>query len=1344
MVLLSAIAFTGSAKAQKYWDTTAGAGNGVGGSGTWGTTFSTASTGDATLVAALTTDALIFQGTPGVITLSASQTAASLAFNVTGYKITGSNTTTRTITGAITLASNVTLTVGNGETTDIAIGLGSISGTTGSGLTINGTAAGSAVTRLNLSTGTAPTVSVPITITGNGFASISGGVAGAVVSGTVTGNGARLNLGATSGFSIAFSNTINNGTGNVRFAAGSSGGAGTVLLSGAGNTWGDTEFNAANSGIIRLGVANALPTGTNVTMGFSSGNGGILDLNSFNQEIASLTSGVGGGSITNNNAGTGTSLLKISGSTSLAAFGLNITNGATAKVALERAGTGTTTLAGSGNTYSGSTTISGGTLSIASTGVINATSGLTINGATAVFNYNNTTTAYTGGPITFTQGTISGAGSIGVAVSVGANALLSPGNAGPGTQAFTAGVTLNNGGIYNWEVKSWSATPTAGTDFDQLQISGSNLDISSLSTGAFPANTFKIAIAGLNASNAIGAVSGFNSGIARSWTIATATGISGTFNANAFTLDTASFAANNPLAGGTFSLTTSGSNLLLSFTPGATAFFYWNGGGGGGGNGTWDNLTPNWNSAAAGGGTSGVYTPASTLIFDDNSGTVTVSGTVAPAAGLQFNLTYNLSGGTINLAGPSASINSIATASGVTATIGSVLIGSNGFTKNGDGTLILSNANTYGGTTVLGGGTLRMDNANALSSGNVTFTSGSLKYGTAITTDLSQGRTLTFTSDGIIDTNGNNVTFANAVGNSGAGGLVKNGTGALTLGGANTYLGSTTINGGTVIISADGNLGAAAEAITFAGGTLQPSAAISSARAITVNTGGGTIATGTGNNFSTTGNETINDVLSTTGSGNVNLAGTAMTFGTTGALNIAAGGSMTLSQAAGTITMSNGGVFNGDLILNTSARINLDTTGVTYGGTGKIYLLGSALGAGSGGAIIPAAGFANFNALISNLSATDGGTITSNIVLNPANSGQLTGHVTFAPGDITGANYKTATYLAFIGATTGGKTLTVGDSGHINGVISGEGDLFIGNNSKVGGGAGNLVLNAANTYSGNTLINASGSITLGTNNTLPQATNIVFGNVNGTGNTILDLNGNNQQVASLSDDAAKPTGKNLTITNTSATADSILTINGSVTPGNAFGGVISDGATNKISVVKSGSNTQSFSGTNTYTGTTTVNAGTLKLVSSTSLPSTSSVVLQGGTLALTDGTTIATSGTLKLNGTASIDFGTPATNTTLTFGNSSTTPWAGTLSINGWNGLLTGGGTSQLIVGSDSTGLSATQLAQVNFSGYGLGASILPNGELVPAGVVPEPGTILGLGAAGIGLAGWIRRRRAK
>ena len=57
-----------------------------------------------------------------------------------------------------------------------------------------------------------------------------------------------------------------------------------------------------------------------------------------------------------------------------------------------------------------------------------------------------------------------------------------------------------------------------------------------------------------------------------------------------------------------------------------------------------------------------------------------------------------------------------------------------------------------------------------------------------------------------------------------------------------------------------------------------------------------------------------------------------------------------------------------------------------------------------------------------------------------------------------------------------------------------------------------------------------------------------------------------------------------------------MTLGGTVTPGDAsFSGVIADGTTNKIAVVKNGTNAQIITGENTYTGGTTISAGILQV-----------------------------------------------------------------------------------------------------------------------------------------------------
>lgn len=373
--LIAAVAVTvglGLAEAQaapKYWDTTAGAGNGVGGSGTLSaqTTalFSNTATGDATLSAAATTDDGIFQGTPGTVTFGSNFTLASAAFNVTGYTLTTSGTSTRVFTAPITLANNVTLSLS--PIAAAALTIGSVTGGTGSALRVGGTTAAATDTiRINLLNGSTIAASAPITIATTGTTGVAGFVstgANATINADITNNSAVATMiGATSGNAITLGGALR-GSAAVQFSAGSSGGAGTINLNAASTYTGETRFNGTASGAVKLGVDDALPTTTALILGFSSGNGQKLDLNGHNQTVASLASNTGGtGSITSSAAGTGTDTLTINGAASTT-FALAITDGATRKVGLALAATNTGSLALTGaNTYAGGTNVNGGTL----------------------------------------------------------------------------------------------------------------------------------------------------------------------------------------------------------------------------------------------------------------------------------------------------------------------------------------------------------------------------------------------------------------------------------------------------------------------------------------------------------------------------------------------------------------------------------------------------------------------------------------------------------------------------------------------------------------------------------------------------------------------------------------------------------------------------------------------------------------------------------------------------------------------------------------------------------------------------------------------------------------------
>jgi T5SS/PEP-CTERM-associated repeat protein/autotransporter-associated beta strand protein len=140
-------------------------------------------------------------------------------------------------------------------------------------------------------------------------------------------------------------------------------------------------------------------------------------------------------------------------------------------------------------------------------------------------------------------------------------------------------------------------------------------------------------------------------------------------------------------------------------------------------------------------------------------------------------------------------------------TYGGIISGTGSVTKQGGGTLTLGAANSYSGGTTISDGVLALGSANAVgASGTIRFGGGTLQYSTSNTTDYSSRFSTSASQAYSIDTNGQNVTWASPLASSG-GTLTKSGTGALTLAGANSYSGVTTISGGVLALSGSGSIG---------------------------------------------------------------------------------------------------------------------------------------------------------------------------------------------------------------------------------------------------------------------------------------------------------------------------------------------------------------------------------------------------------------------------------------------------------------------------------------------------------------------------------------------------------
>jgi len=146
--------------------------------------------------------------------------------------------------------------------------------------------------------------------------------------------------------------------------------------------------------------------------------------------------------------------------------------------------------------------------------------------------------------------------------------------------------------------------------------------------------------------------------------------------------------------------------------------------------------------------------------------------------------------------------------------------GSQGLTKLGGGTLVLSGANAYTGTSTISAGTLQANHATALGNGgDIVFTGGALQFGSVVNnTTLAWGtRIKSSTGPIVMDSNGQTVTLTGNISGSNTGGMTKNGSGTLTLSGTNSFAGATTVNAGVVQLGVTNSL-AVSTNITVAGG----------------------------------------------------------------------------------------------------------------------------------------------------------------------------------------------------------------------------------------------------------------------------------------------------------------------------------------------------------------------------------------------------------------------------------------------------------------------------------------------------------------------------------------------
>ncbi len=672
-------------------------------------------------------------------------------------------------------------------------------------------------------------------------------------------------------------------------------------------------------------------------------------------------------------------------------------------------------------------------------------------------------------------------------------------------------------------------------------------------------------------------------------------------------------------------------------------------------------------------------TGANTLTFNGAADTVAFTGasTAITTGGILLTPSATgasaITGGTLTAGGGKelTIFNNEPTASG-SLTISSVIAnnaaGASTLTISGAGTTTLSGANTFTGQTALLGGTLNLSNQLALPNSTLQANTGTSVVfdqsvaGNAFTVGaLGGGANIALQNNATtpapiaLTVGGNNASTTYSGVLSGAGSLTQKGTGQLTLPGASTYTGTTTVTGGgTIQISSDASLGAVpasvvANQLTLDNGRLQTNpgsggrVTLSANRGITLGTGGGTLDSGTINNASLTVNGVIagSGALTLNGSNaggrDLQLNGANTYTGNTSILNVTP---LILNNATGlgiggTVSIGTTGSGN-----TPSVRIGGFTVAnpitVTPGGArqflsnGTTSTLSGAITL-TGGAVNPTLNLGNAGSNQA-LNITGGVTGTGNIALGAGSSNNLTGaQVNLSGGAIN--NVGTITNTTVGTAFAGTNTISSVIGANVTGIISATGTEVIplvlsGNNSGANFfGDTTLTSGTINLQNANALANSvvntnatAGALTFGagtTNITVAQ-----IGGLNGTGGATAGGFGDIVLVNSGTGAGALA----LSVGNSNAA-------NGSATNPNtlnpSYAGIISGAG----SITKNGTNPQTLAGANTYSGGTMVGGGILATVATGTFGTGNVTVTGTGTLTLGNTASIASTGSLLFAGT---------------------------------------------------------------------------------------------------------------
>lgn len=1096
-----------------------------------------------------------------------------------------------------------------------------------------------------------------------------GGTAGTVTVATSVNAGAILFNPVSSGsYTIAGSAITLNGTDAIGVLANSAtisapiagtnlivGGTGTLTLAGTNTYSGTTTVEGTST--LKLGAAGTLPA----TTGLIVNSGATLDVNGFTQTATSLA---GAGNVT---LESGSNLI------------LNETGSSTFSGTLSGAGTltknntGTLTITSPQTNFTGTLAFSDTTSSANNQLVLSGNANVN-NGSIVVNNtvtssggpeltLNNLATALTA-PITFNPG--NGGFRFSINVGGGTNNVVSgPITANYGTSApqllffsNTAGASMTV--TSNVTVNDSSTAGTGlivfrGADaqtFTGMINAPSNIGVSTTDAGSLlfePQAGSKWGVTTLGGS--------YTLKIASDSAITDGTTISGATNSLLIAggrLQLVNYSSNLSFNQSNFSATTT--NLYLGAATGAPSTF----------NGS---VTFNDTSNPVNFNGPGTLLFNGSLNYPTDSGGNPQSGTITISAGtLQLGNASAFpvvaaptisSGATLDLNGNYVEMKAISGAGNLMLSNGATLqldasTGTLSGTVSGTGelyiytgNLTLSGNNTYSGGTVIGNAssTLTLGSATGLGTGDVQLF-GTLAIGSFSPTlgSLYGNGAASVTGSGnlTVGADNNSQYFSGVIKTTGS--LTVTGTGTFTLDGNNTYTGGTTVSSGTLQLGVANALPTTTGLTIAAGGTFdmqnqsQQIASLAGAGSI-INTGALTIGGTTSTTFTGTMASGGSLTFAPTATGTLTINSDAAVGGTSGVVDWASGSTAILKFA----NYSSGLSFNsaGNVILGSSTGAASTLTGnvsgsssLTFAGPG-ILVLNPATGSNTytGGTVINGGNlqFASANALPA------GSTITIN------SGGAL---------DITGAFPTVASALPSIATTSAGAVALTGDSSE-NIDFTNYSSLSLGaqvnsnytgtitpgsNGYNLGGGGANLTLPGTNALTGANKLNVanSGTVTLTGSNNFTGAVTLTSGTL------------------AISSDAA--------INN----AVGGITFSGGILQFNNYSSSNLPAFNNDTSLKLGAASGAASTVNEAITGTSALTyqgPGTLLLGTSVTLPTTSALTVNAGTLDLNGHS--QTVGSLTGAGSVAIESG-----STLSLGSASAT----TASSTTYSGALTGAG----------------------------------------------------------------------